>query len=86
MTPSSLVIFLFGLLGLYMVRGFPIGINLTPLGGNFQAYNHDSAATYVFADLFKHCNAFYIRSVSNMTSSSPFHPSVLLSAVLFRFM
>ncbi len=58
-------------LTLLMVCGFnalswalPVGVNLSPLGGGFQAVNWNPVSTYAFADLFKHCGAFYIRSVS----------------------
>jgi len=46
---------------------FPIGVNLSPLGGSVYAFgygvdNWDPVSTYVFIDIFKHCTPFYVRS------------------------
>jgi hypothetical protein len=57
---------LFLFLCLSGVYSFPIGINLSPLGGNYQGLNQNPVATYVFRDLFKHCPGFYIRSVCHL--------------------
>jgi hypothetical protein len=47
---------------------FPIGINLTPLGGtkwsnNFININMEGYSTYAFINIFKHCGDPYVRSV-----------------------
>ncbi len=59
-----LVVVLLCLFFISPLCALPIGINLSPLSGVFQGFNHESASTYVFADLFKHCNDLTIRYVS----------------------
>lgn len=67
--------------GIDEANALPVGLTLSPLGGTFQVFNHDPVSTYVFTDLFKHCNDFYIRSVSCLLINILFQ----LSSLLFSF-
>jgi hypothetical protein len=54
------------------VGAFPVGLNLPPLGekdlgGRTANVNWAPVSTYVFTDLYKHCSALYIRTVSTVT-------------------
>ena len=74
MSHSSLngaFILIFALTCLCSAVAFPVGINLSPIGGNkyemggtYSGINWDAYSTYVFVDIFKHCTAMYVRSVS----------------------
>jgi hypothetical protein len=61
----------FFLLCLNGVIGFPMGVNLSPLGGGSGSddmgteINWDTVSTYAFIDIFKHCTPLYIRSTGN---------------------
>jgi hypothetical protein len=57
---------------------FPIGVNLSPLGGknlggvDYANVDWNFVSTNVFVDIYKHCSPLYLRSVS-LTSSKNGH-------------
>lgn len=57
--PLALVL---ALVAVMQSQAFPVGMNLSPLGGGFQGIQFTPVSTYAFSDLFKHCTSFVIRS------------------------
>eukprot|EP01041_Mallomonas_annulata_P002765 gene2765-5448_t len=51
--------------GISINKAISIGVNLSPIGGEFQSVKWDPSSTYVFIDLFKHCSLLYVRSTWN---------------------
>ena len=62
------LLLLVSLLLVTLCWSFPVGLNLSPLGGNIynSVADWDSNSTYVFINIFKHCSALYVRSVREL--------------------